>query len=169
MIGDQTSFNQTFFTNGETQAWYDLYIYADPADSTHDTAFVGLSDIYKTVNANAGTPNWTDVAGYVGLGNTHPDQHAMTSTGGSYYFGNDGGVWSSDGGTNFTDLNGNLSTLQFYAGDLGTSAAEGCTLAVQTATRRRESVACRTMAPRRLRGVQSRGRVLTGLEMAVGH
>jgi hypothetical protein len=115
----------------ENQAWYDMYIFGDPADTSGNTVYFGLSDIYKSVNAAGGTPTWTNLTNVYGGGGTgvHPDQHAATSNGGStIFFGNDGGIWDSTaGGATFNDLNGNLSTLQFYAGDLGTNGAEGCT------------------------------------------
>jgi hypothetical protein len=114
----------------ENQAWYDMYIFGDPADASGNTVYFGLSDIYKSINAAGGAPTWTNLTNVYGGGGTgvHPDQHAATSNGSTVFFGNDGGIWdSTDGGTTFNDLNGNLSTLQFYSGDLGTNAAEGCT------------------------------------------
>lgn len=116
--------------NYENQAWYDMYIYGDPADASGNTVYFGLSDIYKSANATAVTPTWTNLTNVYGGGGTgvHPDQHRAVAAGGTVFFGNDGGMWdSTNGRTSFTDLNGNLATLQFYSGDLGTSAAEGCT------------------------------------------
>jgi hypothetical protein len=114
----------------ESQAWYDMYIYGDPTDATGNTVYFGLSDIYETTNATAATPSWTNLTNVYGAAGTgvHPDQHGALAGGGLIFFGNDGGMWdSSNGGSSFTDLNGNLETLQFYGGDVGTSVAEGCT------------------------------------------
>lgn len=114
----------------ESQVWYDLAIWADPADTAGDTVYLALTDLYKTTSAMAVTPSWINLTRVYGSGGTgvHPDQHAITSNGaGVVFFGNDGGVWdSTNGGSTFTDLNGNLSTLQFYSGDLGATRAEGC-------------------------------------------
>jgi hypothetical protein len=117
--------------NYENQAWYDLYIWADPNDASGATVYFGLSNIYKTTTGTGVGPTWTDLTNVYNGGSTgvHPDQHYATSNGGStVFFGNDGGIWSStDGGATFNDLNGNLTTLQFYGGDVGTNASEGCT------------------------------------------
>lgn len=112
--------------NYENQAWYDIYIWADPTDTTGNTVYFGLSDIYKSVSAAGGTPTWTNLTNVYngGVTGVHPDQHAITSIPGArnpVFFGNDGGAWQSiNGGASFTDVNGNLSTLQFYGGALGT-------------------------------------------------
>ena len=112
----------------EDQAWYNMYIAADPSNANN--VYFGLSDIYRSSNAAGATPTWTNLTNVYGVDGTgvHPDQHAAAIVGSTIYFGNDGGIWQFNSGTSaFTDLNGNLATLEFYGGSLGTSAAEGCT------------------------------------------
>jgi hypothetical protein len=109
----------------ENQAWYDMYVWADPHDTSGNTAYFGLSDIYKTTNGLSSPATWTNLTNVYGAGGSgvHPDQHAMTSNGAmTLFFGNDGGAWdSTTAGTSFNDINGNLTTLQFYGGGLGTA------------------------------------------------
>ena len=56
-------------------------------------------------------------------GPIHPDQHGLFMTaGGTLYIANDGGIWKTtnpNAGTStaWTNLNANLNTTQFYAGD----------------------------------------------------
>jgi hypothetical protein len=110
----------------ENQAWYDMYVMAAGAG----TVYLGLSDIYRCTNAAGNSPRWTDLNSASPGGGTsvHPDQHAGAVADASrVFFGNDGGVWQlNPRSSRFTDRNGNLATLQFYGGSLGTSRAEGC-------------------------------------------
>jgi hypothetical protein len=111
------------------QAWYDIYAAVDPGDTTGNTLYVGLTDIYKTTNALATTPTWTNITKVYSCSVSpcpaiHPDQHSalfVPKTGGGFtdYFGNDGGVFqSADGGATFASDNATLTLSQFYAGSL---------------------------------------------------
>ena len=75
------------------------------------------AETWENLTNGYGTPNGKNV---------HPDQHAIafSGNGGSFfYIGNDGGVWkTSDGGTDFTDCNTDLSTIQFYGMDADQAA-----------------------------------------------
>ncbi|HZT95609.1 MAG TPA: hypothetical protein VFB34_02110, partial [Chloroflexota bacterium] len=124
------------FEKYEGQAWYNMAITAP--DASH--LYVSLDNIYQVTSANS-KPSFTDLTcvyannvigaantNFCAAGNTvgvHPDQHAIaTGPAQTIFFGNDGGIWdTTNGGAAWNDLNGNLSTMQFYAGSLGTPSA----------------------------------------------
>lgn len=100
------------FAGNSGQAWYDLYCLINPKN--HNKVYIGLIDIYRTENGNTFT-NITN--GYSG-GNVHVDQHFMffhPNLENTIVSLNDGGIWrSTNNGTNFSNLNQNLTLTQFY-------------------------------------------------------
>jgi photosystem II stability/assembly factor-like uncharacterized protein len=107
------------------QGFYDVVVAVSPSDA--NTAFIGgafngtdsngnfTNQVLETTN---GGTNWTDITIGADGNGVHPDHHAMTfDANGKLLDGNDGGVWRLDTATTsnikWTDLNGNLSTLQF--------------------------------------------------------
>jgi len=116
------------------QANYNQFLAVDPANPNH--VYLGLEEVYETLNGgtswNTLGPYWnltlqcfsyTPFEGACNHQQTHADQHAVfldTASGRNTLFvGNDGGVWSrsmtdhTQG--NWTDLNRNINTLQYYA------------------------------------------------------
>jgi photosystem II stability/assembly factor-like uncharacterized protein len=119
--------------NGEFQWWYDLYVAVDPTDSK--TFYVGGVDIFQATNGAASActtapcADWNNITDAYNTGSTHPDEHAMvffSPTSRSFYFGNDGGIWSgkNTGAASFADLNNTgLNDAQFYGGSIGEQGA----------------------------------------------
>ncbi len=100
------------FQNQGGQAWYDLYCRVNP--SNPNIAYVGTIDVWRTTDGT----NFTDITnGYSG-GYVHVDQHYLffhPTDPNNLIVCNDGGIWrSTNGGTNFTNLNQNLTLTQFY-------------------------------------------------------
>ena len=116
------------------QAWYNQFVAIDPADANH--IYLGLEEVYETTNGgsswNTLGPYWnltlqcfsfTPFEGSCNHMGTHPDQHAvfLDTAGGrnTLFVGNDGGMWSKSMADhtqgNWTDLNNNLDTLQYYS------------------------------------------------------
>jgi photosystem II stability/assembly factor-like uncharacterized protein len=103
--------------HSEDQWWYDIYSQVDPTNKA--TAYIGGVDVWQTTSTGK---TWTNITKVYTGGTVHPDQHALafqSSTSSSYYFGNDGGVWSGTSGGSFTNLNSGLNLTQFYGGSLG--------------------------------------------------
>lgn len=119
------------------QAWYNQSILVDPDDADH--LFVGLEEVYETRD---GGTHWYAVSPYwnfefacwsiVDATNScpmapHSDQHSIAISGGNVYIGNDGGIYAAPvrqnlangNGTEWTSLNGNLRTLQYYGVGVG--------------------------------------------------
>ena len=120
------------------QAWYNQFILVDPAKADH--VFVGLEEVYESRDAGH---SWSAIAPYWNFdfacwsisdaANTcpmapHPDQHAAAIANGTFYVGNDGGIyarplWGSENanrnGTDWRSLNANLRTLQYYGVGVG--------------------------------------------------
>ena len=121
------------FDNYEQQASYNLAIFAaDVSD-----VYVSLENIYKVTSANS-APAYTDLTCVYGAGTAdpgscsgqaavHTDQHAIApGPSGTTFFANDGGIVdTTTGGATWNNLNGNLSTLQFYGGALGNDSGTG--------------------------------------------
>ena len=99
---------------GSTQCWYDLLLAVDPTNPNN--IYFGGVDLYESTN---GGQSWTDLGGYESGSALHPDQHALvfvSSSSGTIYEGNDGGLWSSTNyGSGWTDLNSQLEITQFYS------------------------------------------------------
>jgi hypothetical protein len=120
------------------QAWYNNFIKVDPSDPNH--VFLGLEEVFETRN---GGSTWKAIGPYWNFGfscwsisqaqntcpsTTHPDQHSVVIANNRLYVGNDGGVYSrplwgstnSNGNaTDWSDLNANLRTLQYYSAGTG--------------------------------------------------
>jgi hypothetical protein len=115
------------------QAWYNQDLAVDPSNPDH--VYAGLEEVFESTNAGS---SWVTASPYWNYpfpcdttntcpNTTHPDQHAMMITDGKIVIGNDGGVYSrplSDTQQygDWTDLNANLHTLQYYdarAGQVG--------------------------------------------------
>jgi hypothetical protein len=107
------------------QGFYDNVVAVDPtnaqvayvAGSFNGTDGAGnfVNQILETTN---GGTSWTDITVGADGGGVHPDHHALTfDANGKLLDGNDGGIWRLDtstiGAIHWTDLNSNLSTLQF--------------------------------------------------------
>lgn len=97
------------------QCWYNMVVRAHPTDP--NTVYRGTIHIYKSTN---GGGVWTDLSGPWGsTQKVHQDTHEFIvspTNGNILYVGCDGGVWkTTNGGTGFTNLNGNLNITQFYA------------------------------------------------------
>lgn len=94
------------------QAWYDLYCLINPRNE--NKVYIGTIDIFRSTDGNTFT-NITN--GYSG-GNVHVDQHFLffhPTQENTIISCNDGGIWrSTNDGTNFTNLNQNLTLTQFY-------------------------------------------------------
>lgn len=105
--------------NGSTwsdQGWYDLCIAADPSDENH--VLLGNVELHQTTNGadfsplriSGGTGAWDSPA--------HVDYHKIVfapSNSDVIYVGCDGGIYkSTDGGSNWSSANADLSTLQLY-------------------------------------------------------
>ncbi|HRJ04413.1 MAG TPA: T9SS type A sorting domain-containing protein [Ignavibacteria bacterium] len=95
------------------QAWYNFYMHVNPFDPNF--AYVGVIDVWRTTNGGSSFQNITN--SYLG-GNVHPDQHNMDfhpQNQNELVAVNDGGIWkSTNKGTNWINLNSNLSITQFY-------------------------------------------------------
>ena len=100
------------FTQLDGQAWYDLYVRANPFN--RDKAYIGTIDVFATTDGT----NFVDITnGYSG-GSVHVDQHYLffhPMQENTFIVCNDGGVWkTSNNGNTFANLNQNLTLTQFY-------------------------------------------------------
>ncbi len=110
------------------QAWYDMGLSVDPADS--DTVFLSAVDLFRSTNGGDTFTNIT--CGYAGgplSGDfVHVDHHARSYVAGDsdrLLFGSDGGVYITDNAraANAVDvssiqMNDTISTMEFYSGDI---------------------------------------------------
>jgi hypothetical protein len=109
------------------QTWYDQVLMVDPNDERH--LYAGIEEVFETTD---GGRTWKTIGPYWNFTapcspncppTTHPDQHAMTILGDTFYAGGDGGVWRRSltdhqpGG--WTNTNETLRTLQYYGVGLG--------------------------------------------------
>ncbi len=119
------------------QAWYNQYILVDPKNAGH--VYLGLEEIFESTNYGG---QWATIGPYWNFplpcfnpnpaldtcpGTTHPDQHAATiGADGTFFAGNDGGVWSRPTSVHnvvrWTNLNRTLHTLQYYYAGVGRMA-----------------------------------------------
>jgi len=100
------------FQSLDGQAWYDLYCRINPRNP--NKAYVGTIDVFSTTD---GTTFNNLTNGYNG-GYVHVDQHYLffhPTDENTFMVCNDGGIWkTTDNGSNFTNLNQNLTLTQFY-------------------------------------------------------
>jgi photosystem II stability/assembly factor-like uncharacterized protein len=101
---------QNNFT-GANQGWYDFYIYVSPLDP--DCAYLGLVDIWRTIDGSTFTKITNTSAGPVHVDHhnmdfnpVNPDKIICATDGGVYY--------STNRGTNWINLNSTLTLTQFY-------------------------------------------------------
>ena len=125
-VPDYTSFEYAYNCgcSGE-QGWYDNVLAVDPANRNHVLA--GGTALVETTD---GGGSWVNTnGGFFGAGPgndpDHPDHHALFFlANGKALIGDDGGIYLYTPGTagtpptagTFTNLNGNLDTIQFYFG-----------------------------------------------------
>jgi hypothetical protein len=97
------------------QCWYNSVLRVKIDDP--NVVYRGNVHIFKSTN---GGVDWVDLSNNWGASQkVHQDTHAFLMDPNdpqTFYVGCDGGIWkSSDGGTNFDNLNGDLNVTQFYA------------------------------------------------------
>lgn len=107
----QLSTSSAFQSQGG-QAWYDLYCRVNPFNP--NSVYVGTIDVWRSTDGT----NFTNITnGYSG-GYVHVDQHFLffhPTVQNTFIVCNDGGIWkTTNNGTNFTNLNQNLTLTQFY-------------------------------------------------------
>ena len=105
------------FGGSGAQGWYDWVIAVDPANSASIYCAGALTYSNNTLNViwsgNSGA-TWTDITTVNGI-EPHTDSHGMAFDSTSrLLLGTDGGVWRFDPTVpSWTNLNGNLNTIQF--------------------------------------------------------
>ena len=95
--------------------WYNAVVRVDPTNSS--IVYRGTVHVFKSTN---GGSSWTDLSRNWGSSQkVHQDTHDLLIRPGApstMYVGCDGGIWkTTDGGSSFTNRNGDLSITQFYA------------------------------------------------------
>jgi photosystem II stability/assembly factor-like uncharacterized protein len=95
------------------QGWYDTYVIVDPSNSAivYVAGAAGANSILRSTNSGV---SWTDIS--AGGASPHVDHHASAfDANGKLLDGDDGGIYRLDNpaATIWTDLNGNLETIQF--------------------------------------------------------
>ena len=106
-------------TPAQSQGWYDNVVAVDPTNSDN-AVFGGITVIATRDLGNS----FSDIGQSYKGGVIHPDYHALLFTSANtFYAGNDGGIWQgtetvgvSSVSASWTNLNANLSTIQFYSG-----------------------------------------------------
>lgn len=97
------------------QCWYNMVLRVHINDP--DIVYRGTIHIFKSTD---GAQTWTDLSNnWGGSQKVHQDTHVLVmhpSESETFYVGSDGGIWKSvDGGSNFTNVIGNMGITQFYA------------------------------------------------------
>lgn len=96
---------------GTTQAWYDYYIYVNPNDVNN--VFIGLVDLWRTTNGRDFVKITNTSAGPVHVDHHNLDFHPSDPN--TIVIATDGGIYlSTNRGTNWSNINSNLSLTQFY-------------------------------------------------------
>lgn len=99
------------------QAWYDMYIAVDPANSAR--LFAGGVDpryaVSGIIRSTTNGASWSEISNAGGT-QTHPDHHAIAfGPTGIVWEANDGGVWkSTTGGSSWVNTNATLAITQNY-------------------------------------------------------
>ncbi len=104
-----------FGSGSDVQGNYDQYVAAPPSSTA---LLVAGIDLYEASTVNGKNTSWTNQTNaYSSTPKSHPDQHAVAFMNAStWYIGNDGGVWATqNSGSQFTNKNTNLGTIQFYS------------------------------------------------------
>jgi photosystem II stability/assembly factor-like uncharacterized protein len=102
------------------QGWYDLTLAVDPSNA--NTVYAGgQAGTNGLIESRDGGQNWTDISSGTNGSPTHGDYHALAfDANGKLLEGDDGGIFRLDNNDlttpniTWTDLNGNLNTIQFY-------------------------------------------------------
>ena len=96
------------------QCWYNLSLAVSP--SSTDTVLVGAIRLYRSTNGGSTLTALTNSWG--SSQKVHQDTHVVQYSpynGSKFWVGSDGGLWrTTDGGTNYANLNANLNITQFY-------------------------------------------------------
>ncbi|KAB2813888.1 VPS10 domain-containing protein [Phaeocystidibacter luteus] len=100
------------------QGWYDLAIAVSPVNK--NAVYVGGVNVWRSLN---GGTSWSLSAHWFGGGGAafaHADQHWFEFEPGTnnLYVGNDGGVYRTSNGTNYTELSDGLHITQYYKIDV---------------------------------------------------
>jgi hypothetical protein len=95
------------------QGWYDTYVIVDPSNAAvvYVAGAAGPNSILRSTNSGV---NWSDISS--GGSSPHVDHHAAAfDATGKLLDGDDGGIYRLDDPTAsvWSDLNGNLETIQF--------------------------------------------------------
>jgi photosystem II stability/assembly factor-like uncharacterized protein len=99
-----------------SQGWYDNAVCVNPTNP--DLVLVGGLDIYSSSTGGTSLTQKTSWSSTSQGNFAHADIHCLKYNGTVFYCCSDGGVYkSTNNGTNWTDLNRNLSTLQYQSAD----------------------------------------------------
>jgi photosystem II stability/assembly factor-like uncharacterized protein len=95
------------------QGWYDIAVAVDPSNSAivYVAGSAGANSILRSTNSGA---SWSDISS--GGSTPHVDHHALVfDANGELVDGDDGGIYRLDNPSpvSWSDLNGNLQTIQF--------------------------------------------------------
>lgn len=106
------------------QCWYNMVLRVHRTDP--DTVYRGTVHIFKSTD---GGVTWTDLSNsWGGSQKVHQDTHVLVMDPDdpeAFYVGGDGGTWKSvDGGLSFSNLNGNINSVLFYAVDVDVADTE---------------------------------------------
>ncbi len=107
-----------------SQGWYDTTLAVSPTNA--NTVFAAGLNV--TMTTNGGT-SWTTISSGADGNGPHVDHHAIGfDAAGKLLVGSDGGIWRLDnptaGSIQWSDLNGNLNTIQFVGIALDPSNAD---------------------------------------------
>jgi hypothetical protein len=97
---------------GGGQGWYDWMIGVDPSNSAN--IYAAGSVPYNVIRSTDSGTTWTNIS-TVGTVTPHTDSHAIVfDSSNRLLLGTDGGIWRYDSTVpSWTNLNGNLNTIQF--------------------------------------------------------
>jgi photosystem II stability/assembly factor-like uncharacterized protein len=99
-----------------SQGWYDNAVVVNPSDA--NKVVVGGLDVYSSVNGGTTLTAKSAWATSTASSFSHADIHWLAYRGTVLFCCSDGGVYkSTNDGTTWTDLNINISTLQFMSAD----------------------------------------------------
>ncbi len=104
--------------NGSGQGWYDIALAVNPTNAANVYAAGAVTysnnskHVIQSVNSGA---SWTDITVGANSLEPHTASHALYfNSAGQVLLGSDGGLWSfNPSNSGWTDLNGNINTIQF--------------------------------------------------------